>query len=459
MKKGIFLLLFQLVLFSAFSQQSMTMYNMRSVYQRSYVNPGLLPDAKIYIGIPALGSNYLNVSNSRLDIKGLKGIFEDQGNDSFFINVSKLANLFEKRNYVNIEFNMDIINLGFALGKNRFGYNTTLKTMSKFSYPGDLLKVMLEGNGGQNLDKTFDFGFGLDMQQYLEHGIWYGREHSEKLSFGGRLKYIQGISNVWLEKSDIAFRTNPDDFGLNVTTDIKLNMSSAMFNPGLIKEGKVDSTFNIGKALKAFKNSGLGIDFGAQYYVTKRMSVSASVVDLGFINWKSNATNYQSRFPKKTTSFNGVDFNDFFGDSANFEESIQNLADSLIDRLSLDKTNKAYRRSLYTQFYLGGNYHVTKSHNAGVLFYGNFHQKRIHPGLTLSWNSKLTKIFSISASYTMINNTFNNLGLGFTINGGPFQFHLISDNVINAFIPQKARMINFRWGMGFVIGRDKNEKK
>ena len=84
MKKGIFLLLFQLVVFSAFSQQNMTMYNMRSVYQRSYVNPGLLPDAKIYIGIPALGSNYLNVSNSRLDIKGLKGIFEDQGQRFFF---------------------------------------------------------------------------------------------------------------------------------------------------------------------------------------------------------------------------------------------------------------------------------------------------------------------------------------------------------------------------------------
>lgn len=459
MRKIIILSLLQLVLYPVFGQQNMTLYNMRSMYQRTSVNPGLLPDAKIYIGIPVLGSNYLNLSNSRLDIKGLKGIFEDQGNDSFFINVSKLANLFEKRNYINVEFNMDLLNFGFALGKNRFGYATTLKTMSKFSYPGDLLKIVLEGNGGNNLDKTFDFGFGIDMQQYLEHGIWYGREHSEKWSFGARIKYIQGISNVWLEKSDISFRTNPDDFGLNVTTDIKLNMSSAMFNPGLIKDGKLDSSFNLQKAMRSFKNSGMGLDLGAQYYLTKRLSVSASIVDLGFINWKSNATNFQSRFPNQTTTFNGVDFDNFFNDSAGFENALQNLADSLIDRLSLDQTHESYRRSLYTQFYLGGNYHFTKSHHAGVLVYGNFHQRRLHPGLTVSWNSKFTRMLSVSASYTMINNTFNNIGLGFTLSGGPFQFHIISDNIINAFVPEKGRMINVRWGMGFAIGRDKDERK
>jgi hypothetical protein len=439
------------------AQQNATLYNMRSMYQRTYVNPGLLPDAKVYIGIPVLGSQYINLSNNRLDFKALNSVLEVQPNDSVFVNVSKLASIFGKRNYLNLAWDMDILHLGIKAGNNILAFNSTMRTMTKVSYPGDLFKIALEGNGGENLDKDMDFSMGLDMQQYLEFGFYYGREHSEKLTFGGRLKYLQGISNVWLEKGDITFRTNSEDFSLNVMTDLKLHTSATFVDPSFIDSAQ-GLTTNFPKGLLGFKNNGVGLDLGAQYYLTKRIAVSASLIDLGFIRWNSNATTFTSKHPGQWTTFNGVNFNDFFIDSSNFENSVQEMADSLADRLNVQQSRGAYTRSLYTQFYLGSNFRLTKSHNAGLLLYGNFHNRRLHPGLTVSWNSKLTRVFSVSVTYTMVNNTFNNLGLGYTLNGGPFQIHMISDNIINAFSLGNARLMNMRFGMGFTIGRDKDEK-
>ncbi len=440
--------------FTGFTQQNGTLYNMRSIYQRTYVNPGLLPDAKIYIGIPVLGSQYFNLANNRLNLDVLNSVFEPQGNDSFFINVSKLSDVFGKRNYINTAYDMDILNLGMKFGNNLFGFNTTLKTQSMISYPGDLFKLLLEGNGGQNLDVPLDLSVGFDMQQYIEFGVWYGREHSEKLTFGGRLKYLQGISNIWLEKGDISFRTDPEDFALNLTSDIKLNTSFTWLDPANLED---DKDFLSG--LTGFKNNGLGIDLGAQYYIRKKISVSASIIDLGFIKWNSYATTFESKNPGSTVQFNGVDFGKFYRDSVDYEETLMEMVDSLSDQLGLVTKQGSYTRTLFTRFYLGGNYHLTKNHNAGILVYGNFHNKKLYPGMTLSWNSKLTRFFSGSLTYTMVNNSFTNLGLGFSINGGGFQTYFVSDNVYNAFSLRDARLFNVRFGMGFTIGRDKDETK
>ena len=40
------------------------------------------------------------------------------------------------------------------------------------------------------------------------------------------------------------------------------------------------------------KNSGFGIDMGAQLKLNKKISLSASVVDLGIIQWKENTKSY-----------------------------------------------------------------------------------------------------------------------------------------------------------------------
>ena len=42
------------------------------------------------------------------------------------------------------------------------------------------------------------------------------------------------------------------------------------------------------------KNNGWGIDLGGNYQLTEQLSVSASIVDLGYIKWKTNPHNIKS---------------------------------------------------------------------------------------------------------------------------------------------------------------------
>ena len=80
----------------------------------------------------------------------------------------------------------------------------------------------------------------------------------------------------------------------------------------------------------------------------------------------------------------------------------------------------------------------------------------------LFWNALMT-----SVSYTMSNNSYNNLGVGLSFRGGPFQFYLVSDHIPVTFnklqfedngdetsfpFPTDLKRINIRFGLNFVFG-------
>ena len=62
--------------------------------------------------------------------------------------------------------------------------------------------------------------------------------------------------------------------------------------------------FSVSKYAFKKKNTGMGIDLGGVYKLNKKISFSASVIDLGFIKWKSGINNYVSNNPNRTFVFN-----------------------------------------------------------------------------------------------------------------------------------------------------------
>jgi hypothetical protein len=85
-------------------------------------------------------------------------------------------------------------------------------------------------------------------------------------------------------------------------TDLKLHTSATFVDPSFIDSAQ-GLTTNFPKGLLGFKNNGVGLDLGAQYYLTERIAVSASLIDLGFIRWNSNATTFTSKHPGQWTTF------------------------------------------------------------------------------------------------------------------------------------------------------------
>jgi len=53
--------------------------------------------------------------------------------------------------------------------------------------------------------------------------------------------------------------------------------------------------------------------------------------------------------------------------------------------------------------------------------------------------------------------TYDNLGVGLGFRGGPFQIYAATDNVISPFYPSRAKNMNLRVGINFILGDREKE--
>lgn len=454
MKKLSTLFLVLFISVASMAQQNLVVYNMKTLPQRQYANPAMNPDARFYIGIPGISSTYINSSFTAFTISDLRTAIEAAPDGAKVLNVNKLGDILGAPNYMKLNTDAELISFGFKLKKNFFYANSTLRNQFRFQYPEDLLRFALQGNGGNNLGKTFNFGFGLDVLQYLETGIGWSREFTDKLTIGVRAKYYQGINNLSVETMDLNFRTDPNDYSWLLSADVKVNAATSIggiqlpdtFPNGLAFEGAENIRF-------PFKNYGFGMDLGTRYKLSKKLTLSASLVDLGYIDWKESSYTFQSKNPKREFRFEGVEIDNFFNDSMAWERSFEQLGDTLLDQFNLQSTEEQYITRMFSEFYLGANLNIFKNHNAGLLFYGSWYNKKLYPAFTVSWNSKIRRILGVSVAWSYMNRSFANLGAGLSINAGPVQFYVVSDNLYSPIRPVNTRSIDLRFGMNITALR------
>lgn len=448
MKKVTHYLLYLLtVLFSytLSAQQNLTLYNMEVVPQRMYANPAFFPSySKINIGLPIISSGYYNLSNSGFKYSDL---IRHRADDSLVVDYDNMLSKLKDNNYLTIAVIPDLLSFGFAVKKNYFSFNITEKVNFRFRYPKGFMEFIGKGNGGM-LGEEVNFNFGVDFTHYREYGFGYSRKVNDKLTVGGKLKYLYGMENVWTENADISLTTDPNDFSITAKANLKINTSgldTGSFNDLNVKE----------YALKK-KNKGVGLDLGGVYKLNEKFMFSASLIDLGYIKWKQDVTTYQSSNPDAKFTFQGIDMNDMINnDSADATEI---MVDSLSKIFKIDTVHVTYKTRLSSQIYLGANYNLTEKINTGVLFYGQFFDKKIHPALALSYNQRVGRWFNFSISYSMYNRSYNNVGLGFGLNLGPVQWYLVSDNVLGPIFPQNTKNIHLHTGLNLTFGRIKNDK-
>jgi len=200
-------------------------------------------------------------------------------------------------------------------------------------------------------------------------------------------------------------------------------------------------------------NTGFAFDVGGNYELNDQWSFNASVIDFGFIKWKDYVTNYSNNGSPFT--YNGVDINVFGDDDPNGETSFDRVLDSLEEAMNLDTTHGSYTAPLTSRVYMGANYKINERSTAGGIIQTEIFQGNIRPSFTLNYNRKMTKWITLSAAYTMINRSFDNLGLGVVLDPGPVQFYLVTDNALGALLPQHARHAQFRFGINLIFGRNK----
>lgn len=446
MKKVILIafLLFNLFINKLSAQQNLTMYNMEAVPQRLYVNPAFMPTAsRIYIGLPLISSEYINFSNSGFKYSDL---VKHRG-DSLYVDYDNMLSKLSANNYFSAAIQPDLLSFGFKLKKNYFSFNATEKLNFRFRYPKSFMEFIWKGNGGL-LGEEVKLNFGVNFSHYREYAIGFSREINEKLTVGGKLKYLYGMENVWTERADISLTTDPAYYAITAKSDIRINTSG------------LDSSSTENIVIKDYmfkrKNRGFGIDLGGSYKYNEKLTLSASMIDLGYIKWKNGVNNYVSADPNGEFTYQGMDLNQLLNnDSTNNTAEV--MTDSLKKAFKINTVHESYTTKLSTQLYLGGNYNITEKINTGVVLYGQIFDKTIHPGLALSYNQKVAKWLNFSVSYSMYNRSYNNVGLGFSLNG-PVQFYVVSDNLLGAIFPQNTKNLHINFGFNILIGRRSSDK-
>lgn len=435
------------------AQSNMTLYNMEPIPQRLSVNPAFVPDCKWYLGMPALSSVDASFASSSFRIADFNNAIQANSRGNYTLNLTALGESLNKGSFVHLGLNQEWLNFGFRLRKSMFTIGITEKIKTRIDFPTDLFKVALEGNGRGNLGEQFNLNFGFDMMHTREFAVGFSRSFiDDKLRIGARVKYVRGLNSISTNKNDLQFSTDPNTFAYSVQADIEINASTPILDSTL---GITDPTVAI---LGSPNNGGMGIDFGVSFDLTKRISLSASVVDIGMVKWNDYTINVKSRNPGASFEYNGVDIRNYYGDSVKGETGFKGLADTLLSVFALDTSTNSFTTGLLGEFYVGGNIRLNDRHNAGLLLYGSFYNRTFYPAITLSWNSKIRRLLAVSGSYTISRDNYVNIGLGLALNLGPEQFYFVGDNLVGS-LGGYQNVMNLRFGWNHTIGRRRYEKK
>jgi len=446
------------------AQTNLNLYNFRNVSQSNLMNPGIRPQANFTFGMPSV---YLSLQTPEIT---LADIFNKNENpDSTFKRIVRDPNL--SFNNMGISSTIDLLYFGFTIKKNYFSLGVQQNNEFYGSPPKDILGLTQGSTFFQNsLNRLVNLGdIDINASSYIGYHVGYTRQINKKLSLGIRLKFLQGIYNVNVEKSTLQLSTNIDSIyikaGIKANTAGFDDIRKSNFNLNELIYATLNNGASIPKGtdyspdyVAFFQKRGIvagtgwGIDLGANYKFNQHVSVSASVIDLGYINWNKNNRTFE--MPVTEFNYKGADIKDI-NSLDSLGNRFEKLQDSLVNNVFVpSESTNSYTTYLNAKLYLGAQYAFNYNNMFDFMFFNNFGYKKFNPAISVSFTKKVWSILDIRVSGTYYNKSFNNAGLGFSLNLGAFQTYLFSDNLLALTQYDEAKFINIRTGVNWNFGRN-----
>ncbi len=473
--KKLFLIIISAVLFTGYlsAQDAQTLYYMNRVPQSTFMNPAMQPKCNFFFGLPIVSSLQIDAGNNRLSLTDviMKHPTEDSlitflHPDAEFDSQDFLSKI-DENNFFYEDFRTDLLSFGFRVNSWYFSFNLSEKFSSAINYPKDLMTLAIEGNRGfinQNADLSY---LGVNSSFYREYGIGVSKEINQKLSVGIRGKVLFGHANVSSDFNDnnLSLYSSRDSIYLNA--DATVYTSSPLIAttnddgdfdgfevPTYIEDSETDSIIDLALA---HDNMGLGVDIGVYFQAMDKLSLSLSLIDLGYIKW--DAKDVTKLDLKGSYAFKGVDVSDEIGENNEDTDPFDDMVDSLENSFTVSNTAKSYTTTLGTKIYVGANYAVSKKFDVGFLSRSYFYNSNLNQAFTFSANVRPFNGLSASLSYSIMNGAYNNIGFGLVLGGAPLQIYVISDNASAALWGHKSTSFNFRFGLNVAFGCRKKAKK
>lgn len=462
-----------------------TSYFMEGTHYRQQLNPALTP-TKGYINIPVIGAVNATVGSTSLGYQDIMDIIDDGGD--FYTKPDFMGRLKDKNN-LNVNFSTEILSAGWYKGKNFWSFNVGVRADIGANLTKNMFTFLNEMEIEENWrNSTYDISNQqLNINSFVEVGLGLSRQINSRLTVGARVKALLGIGNMELKLNKIAMSANlPTDENitewsstgywqtgadqkikdlqkkfdtyhaeLNIGAELKSSFKGLELKQEEGKDYVTDFDFDSGKL--GIAGYGFGIDLGASYKILDNLTVSASVLDLGFISWSKSSTKIASANPDpiniQGSTYKGMlDPSNPQSSVTNALNQLQNDAENYMDlvtkgdvlnydmlQLEVGDAAESRKSRLASTIVVGAEYGFFNNKLAvGALSTTRFVQPEALTELTFSANYRPKSWFNMAVSYSVIQSAGKSFGLGLKLGplflGTDYMFLGKNSNSVNGFV-------------------------
>mgnify|MGYP002569312416 FL=1 len=441
--KKIYTLIAAALLATGAAAQNPTAYFMEGSTFRSQFNPAFAP-LRGYVNIPAIGGVNINVGGN-IAVDNI--LFSRDGKlvtllDSSVSAADALSGL-KQNNLLGMDFRMNVIGFGaFTKNhKNFWSFDLNVRVNEDANLPYSLFEFIKLGKEGQIRN------FGTSTDSYLEAAFSYSFPlMDDRLYIGIRGKFLAGLARaqVTYDRFDISLREDR----WAVLTQGTLDLTAA----GAKVETDPDSeTFEIGDLdFKPTKPAGYGfaLDLGATYDILPNLQASLAVTDLGFISWSKK--NSVMGVSTQETEFTGATVP---------ENASEPVPDFDLEMLKFNQVDgRSTTKMLRASVNAGLEYEVWRHKiGIGLLYTARVWEYKTMHNITGSVNFHPVRWFTVSGSYSVIDNRGGAVGLALNLCPSWINFFIATDMLVSKHTPQwipiKQSTMNVTLGLGVPIGK------
>lgn len=453
---------FAMLLFAslAFGQNFRTGYFLDGYMYKYQLNPAFQGE-RGFIALPALGGisvgveTNLALSTFLYPSDGvLKTYLHPDITDQQFMNKIK------KSNPISENLDLNLLALGFRAGKTYHTLDFTLRQSLNTSLPGDVFRFMKVGASDGNT--VYDMSaLSVSLNSYLQAAYGFSFKIKDIASIGVRAKFLLGLAHAQSNLSELQLSMNQNKWMVNAGGNI---IASSML--GNMLQNTSDDIDILSELTAIMKTPSMGVAFDAGVSVDflKHFTISASVLDLGFMNWKNS---YEYRYDSASWKYTGFENIPVDGSGESIEDQLNAKLGELGDIFQFKdpETISKHQQKLAFTSLLGLEFRVPFYTRIafGVLGTHRYDGPRSWTEGRFSLNYAPFRWFSLSGNYAI--STFGQ-SYGAAINLHPKGFNLFVGldsfkpllNVMEIeqmpkFIPIDELNTNIKVGLTFPFGK------
>lgn len=347
-----------------------------------------------------------------------------------------LPNTSGANNVIGTNLNLNLFMLKVRVGRKRdaeWSLGLQMRTQASIGIGNGLFNFATQGNAPylyQDLNGFMDLN-GL-VNNYMEASFGFRRQIYKKLSGGFKVSYLQGLANVTADIKDSKLHTTPDYWEVTLRGTARMSAE-----PDSLSKGDQGTLLN-----NAMNNKGFAFSGGLQYAVTRKLLVSAAVLDLGAITWNANSAYYKL---DKTVRFEGVPALD--------SKAVQ---DSIFDNFSkfvVDSAKGSYTSPLLTRLEMSVNYKWFKWLNSTAVVSSQLYNNDID--FVFMTDLTLLRAVHFIALGAYNTNNYSTIGGQFLLRTRGLDFYVGSEKLLNTY-QVTQQMADHKKKSSLALGLDVN---